>query len=134
MERLVLDRDPKGDTEAAPDIFLKAGRSGKALARMDDLREAAPAAVDAGPELAASFPILADAHHGGDERVPGKGKRGSDQTHELGQQPAGPAHPAFDDLACIDDDSAGYALPEARPHCLGQARPGPLANQGAEAE
>src|SRR5262245_65813086 len=46
-----IDRQRHAD--AAADIFLKASRTGEALARMDDLRKSLSARIEAGPVLAA---------------------------------------------------------------------------------
>ena len=61
MERAVFDLDPERDAEAAADMLLEPGRPGEALAAVDDLREAAAAAIDPSPDLAAAGRILGDA-------------------------------------------------------------------------
>src|SRR5262249_30962206 len=50
--------DRQRHTDAAADIFLKASRTGEALARMDDLRKSLSARIEAGPGLVAPHPAL----------------------------------------------------------------------------
>src|SRR4051812_24744630 len=60
VQRVAFRLTPQRDAEPAADIFFEARRPGEALARMDHLREAAVAPVDAGPELPAPRRVLGD--------------------------------------------------------------------------
>src|SRR3954470_3628671 len=135
MQRPVRDLDPKRDAEAAADILLEAGRPDEPLARLDHLREAAAPPVHPGPELAAERRVLGDADHRRNADLARQRKRRADHPRDLRQHPAGETHPAFDDLAGVQDGTAiSHALAEPGADRLGQCRPGGLADQGPKSE
>src|SRR5262249_59074100 len=55
--------DRQCHADAAADIFLKASRTGEALARMDDLRKSLSARIEPGPVLAATDRVFRHRHH-----------------------------------------------------------------------
>src|SRR4051794_2989022 len=135
VERLVLHKGGERDAEAAADIFLEPRRPGEALRAVDHLREAAAAAVEPGPELAAARLILGDGDDSGDEGLARQRQRTADQPRKLRQRAPAPAHPALDDLPGIDDAAARAEVPaEARPNRFRQPRPSLLADEGAETQ
>ena len=56
----IVRMNGKRHAEAAPKIFLDAGRPGEPLRRMDDLREPVAASIEPRPDLAAGCNILGD--------------------------------------------------------------------------
>src|SRR5262249_40142947 len=100
--------------DAITDVFLEPGRSGEALGRMDDLREAVAARVEPRPDLAARSHILG---HGDDARnfcVASRWKRAANQPYCLREPPAGLAQPRLQHFAGVDRGAAaGEALAEA---------------------
>src|SRR5262245_31665914 len=67
-----IDRQRHAD--AAADIFLKASRTGEALARIDDLRKSLSAPIEAGPVLAATYRGLPHRHPPCRADRPGRGR------------------------------------------------------------
>ena len=106
MQRPVADADRQGHAQTVSQILLKAGRAGKALGTLDDLRETFVAAIDAGPKLAAGRFVLGDRNRRWhvDGAAQGQGRAG--QSGGLGEPPADEAHPHRDDAAAIGDRPA----------------------------
>src|SRR6266516_5323797 len=80
---------------------------------MDDLWKALSARIETRPDLTAGGHIFRHCHdacdmHDRDARtsalsVPRQRQRTTDETRGLGEPPARPAHPRFQDLAGVDD-------------------------------
>src|SRR5262249_47918702 len=120
-QRAFAGIDRQRHADAAADIFFEAGRTGEALARMDDLWKALSARIEACPDLAAAGQVFRHRHHACDMygwdagasnlSVACQRQRAADETRNLGEPPARPAHPRFQDFAGIDDRvPAGEAL------------------------
>src|SRR5262245_23031646 len=137
-QRAFAGIDPERHADAIADIFLETGRTGEALGRMDDLREALGAGVKSRPDVAAH--PFRHGHDAGDPDVRGMGiardrQRSADETRGLRQQPAGPAHPGVEDFARVDHGaSTGEALAEAAADRERQRGPVLVAHQRAEAD
>src|SRR5215475_10209202 len=91
---------------------------------MDDLRKALSSRIEARPDLTAAGHVFRYCHDACDMHDRGAGasalnvarqrQRTADEARGLGEPPARPAHPRFQDLAGIDDRlPAGEALAEA---------------------
>src|SRR5262245_36398253 len=91
---------------------------------MDDPRKALSARIEARPDLTAGGHVFRHGHHAcdmygldagaSDLSVACQRQRTADETRDLGEPPARPAHPRFQDFAGIDDRlPSGEALAEA---------------------
>src|SRR5262249_45419865 len=111
---------------------------------MDDLRKALSARVEARPDLTAGGHVFRHRHdacdmYGWDAcapelRVARQWQRTADETRGLGEPPARPARPRFQDLAGIADRlPAGEALAEAAADRERQGGPGLFRHQRTEA-
>src|SRR5580704_10435171 len=69
LQGLTDDADPQRHHDAVSNIFLKAGRPAKTFCRMDHLRKAAVARIDACPDLTARSGILGYADDGRKLRI-----------------------------------------------------------------
>src|SRR5262249_36100771 len=112
-QRAFAGMDRQRHAHAAADIFFEAGRTGEALARMDGLWKALSSRIEARPDLTAAGHVFCyrhDACHVHDRgagtsalNVARQRKRTADEAGGLGEPPASPAHPRFQNLAGVDD-------------------------------
>src|SRR5262249_39195833 len=112
-QRAFASMDRQRHADAAADIFFEAGRTGEALARMDARWKALSARIEARPDRAAASQVSRHCHDACGMHDRGAGasalnvarqrQRTADEACGLGEPPARPAHPRFQDLAGVDD-------------------------------
>src|SRR6266568_5008722 len=134
-QRGVLYMDRERHADATADIFLKPGRSGKALGRMHNVRKAAATRVKPGPVLAFRCHVLG---HGDDARrvrVARDRQRAADQARGLRQQKAGAAHLRLEHFADVNRCvAASEALGKSAADRKRQRIPVSFGHQRAEAQ